>query len=244
MAARNDDDSITWYRADIISALSTVPGLTSLGFMVYNEDYIPAASVFGEIIANMGRMSQLTHLAIQTLDFVPTDYDDFWQFMKTSSIKLASLTVNILTMSLLEYIHGYRGLHSLSFQLALPRVSNMIIHGETAADVLFSYLFHVALPQHHRSLKNLRLPNMDSDLYESFQRSLSKSQENLDFHFLTECNLLHSLSFPLVVRRNMGQVIKDFVSNIMIFIAQLLTILLSNLADSTHDMCIFAPLTR
>lgn len=214
MASRNDDESITWYRADIMSALSTILGLTRLGFMVYNEDHIPAASVFGEIIPNMGRMLQLTHLAIQTLDFVPTDYDDFWQFMKTSSIKLASLTVNILTMSLLEYILEYRGLQSLSFQLALPQGSNMIIHGETAPDVIFSYLFHVALPQHHHSLKDLRLPNIDSELCESFHRSLSKSQENLDFHFLTECNLLRSLSFPVVVR-NIDEVVKDFVSHII-----------------------------
>ncbi|KAF8176803.1 hypothetical protein BJ912DRAFT_986766, partial [Pholiota molesta] len=136
MAARNDDESITWYRADIISALSTIPGLTRLAYAFGDSDL----GFFHEDFKHKARIVDCQHI-----DYVA-----------------------------IGIFHGYRGLHSLSFRVALPQVANTIIHGETAPDVLFSYLFHVALPQHHRSLKNLRLPNMDPDLYTSFQRNMDQ----------------------------------------------------------------------
>ncbi|KAF8198115.1 hypothetical protein BJ912DRAFT_953140 [Pholiota molesta] len=148
MAARDDDESIAWYQADIISALSTIPGLTRLGLMVYNEDYISAASVFGKNNSKYGT------------DVAAYAFGD-------SDLGFCAYRLRRFLAVYEDFKHKARvvdRLHSLSFQLASPRVSNTIIHGETAPDVLFSYLFHVALPQHHRSLKNLRLPNIDPDL--------------------------------------------------------------------------------
>ncbi|KAF9533842.1 hypothetical protein CPB83DRAFT_889642 [Crepidotus variabilis] len=170
-----------------LSALSNQIGtITVQAEVQFQPSRSKEAPLLGEHMQAISGMKNL-----HTFEFtssgrnLPSDLDDVWRAMKAAGIRLRSISVDVMSPSLLEYLASFSGLHNLALS---PLPLNTMERGD-GQEKMASFLFENVVVQHSRTLSHFAVTG----------KTHCWSISNLNISALARCQFLTSLTTPLCI---------------------------------------------